>query len=190
MRGIVAMYGVRRGSQRSHSGDLRSLIGRAGVSPQSNRGCFAVSSGRLALGLLLGCARLILSELPQPTRNHPQANGKHDAKHDAVERLVMEHVGIGCQEAVVPEPKRKRDEQDREKEGVIERVRRRAASFGSRLGRGRRARGLLFKITHFGHDGIIAWLPLLGSVLRSSKLERSHAPCKSRSDVLSIRCAE
>jgi hypothetical protein len=122
---------------------------------------FRGGSGRLAAGMLSGCLRLIVSELFDPFRHHPDANGQHDGEHDPVEELMLEHLWVTREKAVVTKPKAERDEQDGKEERVIERVRGWTSSLGSFAGlrRFRTALGgvrISLEVLIFAHDTSIA----------------------------------
>jgi hypothetical protein len=130
--------------------------------------------------MLVRCLFLFFPEFPDAARHHPHAERQHDREHDAIEGLMLEHLWIGRQESVVAEPEQEGHKQDRKEEGMVERIRRRASSLGcrglsllrraSRLGPRRIRATILLGFSLFSHVESIAWLPSLGSMVRSSKL--------------------
>ena len=80
------------------------------------------SSGGSAARLRESCAPLIVAEFLDASGHAAKADRLHEQIHDSVEGLVLEHLGVCGQEPVPAEPERKSDQQNREKEWVIERI--------------------------------------------------------------------
>jgi hypothetical protein len=94
-------------------------------------GSYRMLNLKVASGLRASCHLLVFEKLGYAARDRPEADRLHDQIHHPIEIAVLQHLGIRRQEGVVSKPHRKRDEQHRKKERVVDWVRRRSSSFRS-----------------------------------------------------------
>ena len=85
-------------------------------------GSYCVLTLQVASRLRAGCHLLVFEELGYAAWDRSEADRLHDQIHHPIEILVLQHLGIRRQECVVSKPHRKCDEQNWEKERMVDRV--------------------------------------------------------------------